>query len=120
MKNTMYNHPVQLVFELCPVLDRIFPDTVNTYKKVTWQPVAFTIVKGDNIREIVMAEISAVDIKDIIVRTEDDGYVAYPAYLALGNKPQPLARKGLLSEYKFGLLKMISNHGAKFSQIYNI
>lgn len=67
MKYSMNDDPVQLFLEVGTVLDGILPDTVNTYEKITGQPVTLAIIESDDVSEVIMLKIFLIDIQDIIV-----------------------------------------------------
>ena len=121
MKNTMYNHPVQFILEFGSIFKSIFTDTVDAYEKITGKSVTFAIVEGDDVCEIVMLQILLIYIKDIVVRTEDDRYVAYTTDFAFGNQAEPSVVQCLSLKNEVGIFKIVRNHVELFFlQIYEM
>jgi hypothetical protein len=89
MEKTMHHDTVQFILELRTIEQGILPDGVDTDEKVAGEFVPLAIVEGDDVREIVVLEITHVNVQDIIVRAEDDGDVPYPFDLAPRYHPQP-------------------------------
>ena len=57
-----------------------------------------------------MAEILAVDFKNIVVRAEYDGYVTYPADFAFRNHLEPAVVEAFIFEDKLRILKIVQDH----------
>ena len=115
MKYSMNNDPVQLFLEVGTVLDGILPDTVNTYEKITGQPVTLAIIESDDVSEVIMLKIFLIDIQDIIVRTEDYIDITDATDLAFSYKTKPAVIHCLTLENKVCVLEKVRNHALKFS-----
>ena len=107
MKKPMDDDPVEFVRKFCPVLDGIFSDTVDTYKEVTGQFIAFAIIKGDDIGKIIMLQVLLIDIKYIIVGTENNRNLSYTTDFAFSYKTEPSVIQSLPLEYKISIFKII-------------
>jgi hypothetical protein len=57
-----------------------------------------------------VTEILAVDIKNVVVRAEYDGYVTNPADLAFRNHPEPAVVETFIFEDKLRILKIVQDH----------
>lgn len=107
MKKAVDDDPVQLILEFGSKLDGIFTDRINTNKKVSGKTVPFTVIESYNIRKIIVLKILLIDVKHVIVRTENNRYIPYSTYFALGRKFQPLVRSTTVAEFKVSVLKII-------------
>ena len=85
----MDHDSVKLIFEFGSILDGILSYSIYTDEKITGKTVTLTIVESDDVGEIVMLKIFLIDIKKIVVWTENDIDLAYPSDLTLGYKPEP-------------------------------
>ena len=107
MEKTMNHDTVEFVSEIGLVKDRILSDRIYTYEKIPGKPVALAIIESYDISEVIMLNISHVDVEDVIVRTKDDGYVSYPADLTPGNHSQPTVIQVLALENEVGIFVVI-------------
>jgi hypothetical protein len=115
MKNTMNDHSVEFILEVSSIFYGIFTDRIHAYEKVTGKTVTFTIIKCYDVCEIIMLKIFLVDIKYIVVRTEDDRYVSDASDLAFSYESKPTVIQGFSLENEVCVLKKIRNHALKFS-----
>ena len=90
MKDSMNDDPVELIGKLSSVLDGILSYSVDADEQVTGKLVTFAVVECDDVCKVVMLEILLVDVKYIIVGTEDYRDVPYSSDFALCDKLQPL------------------------------
>ena len=67
MENPVNYDPVELIFKLSSVLERILTDRIDTYEKISVKFVTLTIIKSNYVGKIVMTEITLVDIEDIVI-----------------------------------------------------
>ena len=67
MENPVNYDPVELIIKLCSVLDGILTDRIDTYEKISIKFVTLTIIKSNYVGKIVVAEITLVDIEDIVI-----------------------------------------------------
>ena len=75
----MHHHTVQLICEVRPVEKGIFAHRIDADEKIPGQDILLTIVKRDDIREVIVLEIAHIHIQNIVVRTENDiDVVPYP------------------------------------------
>ena len=117
----MHHYPVKLVREFSPILQGVFSDTVNTYEQVTGQPVSLTIIKSDYIGKIIVLKIFLIHIQDIVVRTENYGYITYTTYLAFRNNLKPSVIQCPTLENKISIFEIIRYHKRNnFLQIYKM
>ena len=119
MKNAVNYHTVQLILELGSVKMGILPYTVDTDEQISGKSISRTVVESDNVSIIVVLEIFKVNVQNIIVRTEDDRYITYHAYLAFNYSLKSLPTQSLALEYKSSVLFEEPYHRPKFLQIYN-
>ena len=115
MKDAMNDHPVEFIFEISSILDGIFTDRIYTDEKITRKLVSLAIIESDDVGEIIMLKIFLIDIKNIIVRTEYDRYVADASDFAFCDKTKPAVIQGFSLENEICVLKKIRNHALKFS-----
>lgn len=66
----MTNHPVKLRFKIHPKLNSIGTHCVQTNKNISGKYLIITIIKGNYIRIVVMIQVLAVDIQNVIVMTK--------------------------------------------------
>jgi hypothetical protein len=62
-----------------------------------------------------MLEIFLVYVQDIIIRTEDDGYIPDSSDLTFSDKSEPLTISSTALEHKICIFKIIRYHIGKFS-----
>ena len=67
MENPVNYDPVELIFKLSSVLERILTDRIYTYEKISIKFVTLTIIKSNYVGKIVVTEITLVDIEDIVI-----------------------------------------------------
>ena len=67
MENPVNYDPVELIFKLSSVLERILTDRIDTYEKISIKFVTLTIIKSNYVGKIVVTEITLVDIEDIVI-----------------------------------------------------
>ena len=67
MENPVNYDPVELIFKLSSVLERILTDRIDTYEKISVKLITLTIIKSNYVGKIVMTEITLVDIEDIVI-----------------------------------------------------
>ena len=106
MKYPVDDYPVEFIIELSTILMCILPDAVNTYEEVSGDSVALALVKGNDIRKIVMPEISPVDVKDVVVGTENHSNISCTSDLAFSYEPYPAPCQYLFPETERSLFKM--------------
>ena len=104
MKKAVDDDPVQLILEFGSKLDGIFTDRINTNKKVSGKTVPLTVIES---YKIIVLKILLIDVKHVIVRTENNRYIPYSTYFALGRKFQPLVRFTTVAEFEVSVLKII-------------
>ena len=90
MKNTVNHHPVQFPFECLFEFDGILPDGIDTYEQIAGQLVPFAIIESDYVSKIVVAKILLIDVKYVVVRTENDIYIAQTADFTFRDQTKPL------------------------------
>ena len=83
MKKTVNDDTIQLILEIGSELNGILAYRINADEKVSRKTITLTIIERDYVREVIMLKILLIDIKNIIVRTENNRNIPYPAYLAL-------------------------------------
>ena len=76
MKYSVDYHPVELVGIFCSYLFSIGADGVETYDNISVDDISFSVVKRDDICEIVMAEKLVVYLQNLFVITKQVCYVA--------------------------------------------
>lgn len=113
VEKTVHNHTMQLIFELCSIIDCVFTHRVHTDEQITGEYVTLTIIKCDDISEVIMLKILHIHIKDIIIRAEYYVNITYPAYFTLSYSLKPLPAKHLLLELEFSILCKVSYHDFK-------
>ena len=118
VQETMDNHPVQFIFELGSIKLRVLPDRVHADEEVTVQAVTLAVVERDDVREVIVLQILHVHVQDVIVRAENDGNIAQPTDLTLGDQFEPTAGKPLLLESELRIFVIIGYHNQNFVQIY--
>ena len=119
VKQTMNHDAVQFFLELRSIQDGVLADRIDADEEIARKDVPFAVVEGDDVREIVVLEITHVHVKDVVVRTENDGQVSDPPDLAFGDHPEPAVVERLTLECERNILVVIAYHGSKFVQIYN-
>ena len=119
MEETMDYYAVKFLVELGPIFDCIIADGVDTDEEVSRKFVAFTIIKGDDVGEIVMLKIAYVDIKDVIVGTKYYVNIADGSDFASSDKLQPTVCSKFILENKLDIFTIVPDHASKFPQIYN-
>ena len=67
MENPVNYDPVELIFKLSSVLERILTDRIDTYEKISVKLITLTIIKSNYVGKIVMTEITLVDIEDKVI-----------------------------------------------------
>ena len=67
MENPVNYDPVELIFKLSSVLERILTDRIDTYEKISVKLITLTIIKSNYVGKIVVTEITLVDIEDIVI-----------------------------------------------------
>lgn len=107
MKKAVDDDPVQLILEFGSELDGIFTDRINTNEKVSGKTVALTVIESYNIRKIIVLKILLIDVKHVIVRTENNRNIPYSTYFALGRKFQPFVCFTTVAEFEVSVLKII-------------
>ena len=107
MKKAVDDDTVQLILKFGPELYGIFTDRINTNEKVSGKTVSLTVIESYNIRKIIVLKILLIDVKHVIVRTENNRYIPYSTYFALGRKFQPLVRFTTVAEFEVSVLKII-------------
>jgi hypothetical protein len=90
MQKTVDNNPVKFVLKRGPVINGIFADGIDTDEKIAGKTVAAAIVESDDIRVIIVLEILEINVKDVIIRTENDGNITEPTDLAFCDSFKPL------------------------------
>ena len=114
MKYAMDDDPVEFLGKFSTVFDCILTDRIHTDEEVSGKTVPFTIIEGDDVCEIIMLKIFLVDIKNIIVGTEDYGYVTDASYLALSDELQPTVIQGFSLENEISVFEIVRNHAKIF------
>ena len=89
MKQAMDHHTVKLLVKISTIFNGILTNRVDTYEQVTGKLFSFTVIKGYDVGEIIMAEVPHVYIQDVVIRTEDNVDITYSLYFASGNHLQP-------------------------------
>jgi len=97
------NHAVKLIGKLGPIEGGVFTHGINTDKKVSGKPLTLTVVKGDNVRIIIVLQIFYIDIKNIIIGTKYNGNVSQALGLTLGHKLEPTGSQTLFLEHKLAI-----------------
>jgi len=114
------NHDaVQFVLELRSVQHGVLADRIYADEEVAREDVALAVVEGDDVREVIVLKIPHVHVKDIVVRTEDDGQVTDPPDLTFGDHPEPTVVENPALENERNIFVEIGYHGSIFVQIYN-
>ena len=67
MENPVNYDPVELIFKLSSVLERILTDRIDTYEKISVKLITLTIIKSNYVGKIVVTEITLVNIEDIVI-----------------------------------------------------
>jgi hypothetical protein len=119
MEQTMDDHPMKLFVKLGTIFNGILSDRVDADEKISGKNLSLAIVEGDNVCEVVMLEITHVDIEDVIIRTKYYVNIAQGPDFASGNELQPSVIRQFILENELYILAIIPYHGPKFPQIYN-
>ena len=114
MKKTVNHHPVQFFRKFSTILDGIISDCIDTDEKITGKSVTFAIIESDDVSEIIMLKIFLIDIKNIVVRTENYGDVSNATDLAFGYKAKPTVIQGIALENEICILEIVRNHAKIF------
>ena len=104
------NHAVKLIGKLGPIEGGVFTHGINTDKKVSGKAIALTIVKGNNIRIIIVLQIFYIDIQNIIIGTKYNGNVSQTLGLTLGHKLEPTGSQALFLKGELAIFGEIRNH----------
>lgn len=88
----------------------VAPDSIQTDEDVAVDGVAFRVVKGDDVSEIVVLKILAVDFQYFCIVAEDIGNVSDLESVGLGNGMQPLVVGPFLNGRHFNSVGNIANH----------
>lgn len=111
MKYAVNHHPVQFIVELSSVLNRILPDGIDTYEKISGKFLTLAVIEGDDIGEIVVTEKPLIYVKYVIIRTEYNINVSQRSDFTLCNKFQPLVVFCFPFKQKVGFFEEIRYHG---------
>ena len=106
--------PVKLILEFGSILNGILTDRIDADEKIARELLPFTIIKGNDICEVIMLKILLVDIKNIIVRTEYYGNITNAADFAFSNKTKPTVIQGFALENEICVLEIVRNHAKIF------
>ena len=121
VEKTMDDYPVQFIAEFSPVERSVFTDGIDAYEKVPAENVSLAIIESNYIGIIIVLEIFEIDIKDIIVRTENYGYIPEAADFAFRNDFEPTGSQPFFLEIEFDVLIEIRYHSDGFNmQNYKI
>ena len=117
----MNNDPVQFFGKITSIERGVFPDRINTDEQISGKTVSFTIIKGDDISIIIVLQILDIHIKNIIVRTKNNGDVTKAPGLAFGNKLKPAGSQSFFLERKLDIFIKIGNHNLKiYAKLVNL
>ena len=95
VKQAMDDDTVQFIVKLGSIKQRVLADGIDADEQIAGQDVSFTVIKCNDVREIVMAKIALVYVKDIVVRRKYDIDRSQLTDFTLGDKFQPTRRKTL-------------------------
>lgn len=107
MKQSMDNYSVEFFFELCLVEDGVFLDRIYTDEKITGKDIAFAIVESNDVSEIVVLKKLLIDIKNVVVGTENYIDLTEFLYFTFSYKFKPGIVKPALFELELCLLEEI-------------
>ena len=119
VEQTMDDYPMEFFVKLGTIFNGILADRVDTDEKIAGKFLSLAIVECDDVGEVVMLEITHVDIEDVIVRTKYYVNIAQGSDFASGNELQPSVIRQFILENELYILAIIPYHGPKFPQIYN-
>ena len=91
VEQAMNDDAVQFIIEFGSIIQSVLADRIDTDEKITGQDIPFTVIKCNDVCEIVMTKIALVDVQDIIVRTKNDIDRSQLTDFTLGNQFQPTA-----------------------------
>ena len=85
----------------------VCPDRIEADEQVTRDLISFRIIKGDDIRVIIVLEILAVYLQDLLVRAEDVTDIAWLLPVGLGYRLDPSADRFFLDCRELDILCVI-------------
>lgn len=86
----MHHNPVQFISKGNFERLGIFMNTVNADEQITRYNWQFRIIKGDNVRIIIMLQILLVHLKQLLIIHENESKVTQPAMMKLDNLTKPI------------------------------
>ena len=82
-------YPVKFIGKVNTIKGSVFPYGIYAYEKVSAEAVSFAIIKGYNIRIIIVLQIFNIDIQNIIIGTKYNRNVSQALEFAFGDKFEP-------------------------------
>ena len=70
VQQAMNNDTIEFIRKFGSVKTGIFANGIYTDEKVTGKPVSLTVIKGNNVRVIIVVQIFYIDIQNIIIGAE--------------------------------------------------
>ena len=116
MKQSVNNDSIHFIIKSGLVKRRIIQNGINADKKVSGNNIIDTIIKSDDISEIIMRKIFLIDIKKIIVRTENDIDIPNCSGFTIGNTLKPSASCQFVLELEISLFGKKSDHIENFDK----
>ena len=110
VEETVDHHAVEFFFEFNSIFTGILPDGIDTDEEIPGQGLALAVIECYYVREVVVLEVSHIDIEDIIVRAENDGNVSEFLHFTSGDHLEPAVVELLVFEFKLDILAEIPYH----------
>ena len=106
----MYDDTVQFFFVGCPHPLGVGPHRVETDEEVARNHVTFAVIERDDVRVIIVPEILAVHLQNLLVVHEDVGNLAYPFAVTRSHGFHPGRVFAFLDGGHLHAVRIVSNH----------
>ncbi len=114
MQNSMNHYPTKFLAASQSKLLGIVTNAVNADVRLHNQMLGGAVVKGDDVRIVVVLEKLAIDVQEIVVATEDELNVLNAAVMLACNGSDPMSNGCFVAQYKMdiGAMKLngVGNH----------
>ena len=115
MEKTMDYYTVQLFGKLSSVENGVIADRVDADEKISGKNIPFAIIEGYDVGEVIMLQILHIDIKNIIIGTEDNIHIPYFSDFTFSHKLEPTLGFQFGFKAKISVLAKVSDH---FSTVF--